>query len=111
MAKNIKLEYEGITFTLEFSRRTARMLEQNGFTTDKAVEQSLTYLPMLFAGAFEMHHGKMKRKQETIDAIFNRIEKKDELYPALIELWQEPYVYLMDEPEDEEKKVAWKMES
>lgn len=111
MAKHITLEYNGITYTLEFSRRTARMMEQNGFTVDKAVEQSLTYLPMLFAGAFEMHHGRMKNKAETIDAIFRSIAKKDELYPVLIELYQEPYLYLMDEPEEDEKKVQWKMES
>jgi len=111
MAKHITLEYEGITYTLEFNRRTARMMEQNGFTTEKAVEQALTYLPMLFAGAFEMHHGRMKNKQAVIDSIFKGITKKDELYPVLIELFQEPYVYLMDEPEDEEKKVEWKMEN
>ena len=111
MAKHITLEYEGITYTLEFSRRTARMMEQNGFTVDKAVDQSLTYLPMLFAGAFEMHHGRMKKKSETIEAIFKSITMKDELYPVLIELYQEPYVYLMYEPEEEEKKVLWKVES
>lgn len=104
----INFTYEDQQFTLEFSRRTVQQMEKAGFSLDGVANQPATYIPMLFQGAFLMHH--QRTKEATINAIFNCIEEKDELMSALIDMYREPLETMFDDPEDEGKKVSWKKE-
>lgn len=68
----------------------------------------MTLLPALFAGAFLAHHRFVKR--DVIDAIYAKLNHKDELIGALVEMYNEPLMALLDEPEQEndEGNLSWK---
>lgn len=104
MAK-IEFDFEDEHYTLEFSRRTVAALENNGFVMDKAMEKPMNMLPMLFRGAFGMHHPRIK--EEVVNTIFKSLENKDELFATLIEMYQEPLNAMFEENTDG-KKVTWK---
>ena len=65
----------------------------------------MTLLPALFAGAFKAHHRFVK--QDTIDAIYANMPNKDKLIEKLAEMYNEPILSLMEEPEDTAKNVDW----
>lgn len=105
MAK-IEFDFEDEHYILEFSRKTVTTMEGTGFVLDQVIEKPATLFPRLFAGAFLMHHPRMK--EEKINSIFKQLEDKDELLPALIECYRAPLEAMFDEPDDETKKVKWK---
>lgn len=103
--KQISFAYEDMEYTLEFSRNTVRQMERGGFRFDKISEEPATYIPMLFEGAFLLHHKRVK--SEKISEIFKNIQAKDELIPKLATMYQEALSTLMEDPEDDAKKVTW----
>ena len=106
MAKEIKISYDGIDYTLTYTRRTASIMEQNGFRIGEVLNQPMTMLPQLFAGAFLANHRRIK--QDTIDAIFARISNKNELIGKLTEMYSDTLDTLMDEPDETDMgKVEW----
>jgi hypothetical protein len=105
MAKTITLEHKGETYTLEFTRRTVEQLERQGFVASDITEKPMSTLPALFAGAFRAHHRYVK--QEIIDEIFGKMINKQELIGKLAEMYNEPILALLDEPEDKEGKISW----
>lgn len=54
---------EGREYTLEFSRRTVSKTEQAGLDVNQLESKSMTMIPLLFWGAFLMHHPHMTREQ------------------------------------------------
>ena len=54
---------EGREYTLEFSRKTVAKTEQAGLDINKLESASMTMIPILFWGAFLMHHPHMTREQ------------------------------------------------
>lgn len=102
----ITFEFEGDSYTLEFSRKSITMMERNGFVIDDVPNKPMTMLPRLFAGSFIMHHPRIK--EETINTIYKAMGDKEGLTEALIELYNEPINAMFDEPKDSEKKVVWK---
>ena len=105
MAKTINFTYEGKDYTLEFTRRTIRQMEDEGFVARNIDDRPMTLLPALFAGAFKVHHRFVK--QDTIDAIYANMPNKDKLIEKLAEMYNEPILSLMEEPEDTAKNVDW----
>ena len=105
MAKTINFTYEGKDYTLEFTRRTIRQMEDEGFVARNIDDRPMTLLPALFAGAFKAHHRFVK--QDTIDAIYANTPNKDKLIEKLAEMYNEPILSLMEEPEDTAKNVDW----
>ena len=105
MAKTINCTYEGKDYTLEFTRRTIRQMEDEGFVARNIDDRPMTLLPALFAGAFKAHHRFVK--QETIDAIYANMPNKDKLIEKLAEMYNEPIMSLMEEPADTAKNVDW----
>ncbi len=104
--KQITFTYDEMEYTLEFSRNVIRTMERNGFKFDKLTDEPVTYIPMLFEGAFLLHHRRIK--QETINEIFKHIPNKDEFMPKLAVMYQEAVSTLMEEPEESDtKKVTW----
>ena len=110
MAKQLTINdpTTGVTYTLEYTRKTVEMMEKNGFVTDDVQRKPMTMLPALFAGAFLAHHRSVKR--DVIDSIYARLNHKDELISALVEMYNEPLLSLLDEPEQDDNggNLNWK---
>ena len=106
MSKQISFEYKGTNYTLEYNRKTVQAMERDGFVVQEIESKPMTALPMLFAGAFKMHHKFIKR--DLIDEIYSVMPNKDDLIQKLAEMYNEPLLALLNEPEESEKKVEWK---
>lgn len=105
MAKTITFEYDDKEYTLEFTKRSVKEMEKEGFNPQLIDTKPMTLLPELFAGAFKANHRFVKRA--LIDEIYDALPDKETLIGNLAEMYNEPLEGLMSEPEDE-KKVAWK---
>ena len=103
MAKQLKFEYENVSYTLEYTRKSIEQMERQGFLASEIAEKPLSTLPALFAGAFYAHHRFIKR--DTVDAIFSKLSNKESLIAKLAEMYNEPIEALFDEPE--EGNVKW----
>ena len=53
----------GKEYTLEFSRKSVMKAEQAGLDINQLESKSMTMIPLLFWGAFLMHHPHMTREQ------------------------------------------------
>jgi hypothetical protein len=80
-------------------------MERQGFIANDIVEKPVSTLPALFAGAFLAHHRYLKK--EIIDEIFSKMTNKQELITKLAEMYNEPILALVDEPEEAEGNVSW----
>ena len=102
MAKQLTINdpTTGVTYTLEYTRKTVEAMEKNGFVAADVERKPMTLLPALFAGAFIARHRFVKR--EVIDRIYARLPRKDELLPKLVEMYNEPILSLMEEPTPDE---------
>lgn len=105
MSKQLKFTYEGKEYTLEFTRRTVTEMEKKGFVAQDVEMKPMSTLPALFAGAFLAHHRFLK--QNVIDAIYTKMTHKDELIGKLAEMYNEPILTLVEEPEEKEGNVDW----
>lgn len=106
MAKQIVFTYEDKDYTLEFTRRTVKQMEAEGFVAQDIGDKPMTLLPALFAGAFKAHHRFVK--QDVIDKIYEGMPDKEKLINKLAEMYNEPIEALMEEPdEDTGKNVEW----
>ena len=65
----------------------------------------MSTLPTLFAGAFLANHRFVK--QDVIDAIFAKMTNKEELIGKLAEMYNEPIMALVEEPDEAEGNVNW----
>lgn len=106
MAKQIKFTYDDVDYTLEFTRRSVKQMEDEGFVAQDIDKRPMTLLPILFAGSFKAHH--KFTKQETIDAIYACMPDKESLITKLAEMYNEPIATLMEEPDEKAKNVTWK---
>jgi len=105
MAKQIIFTYEGTDYTLEFTRRTIKQMEDEGFRPQEIDERPMSLLPALFAGAFKAHHRFVK--QDVIDKIYAAMPDKETLINKLAEMYNEPIMSLMDEPDETTGNVEW----
>lgn len=106
MAKTIEISFEGKDYTLEYTRKSIELMERQGFRIADIQNKPMTTLPELFAGAFLAHHRHTKR--EIVNKIFGKLTNKDALIETLAEMYNEPLVALMDEPDDSEGNLEWK---
>ena len=53
----------GHEYTLEYSRKTVSKVERAGFDVNALESKSMTMIPLMFWGAFLMHHPSMTREQ------------------------------------------------
>lgn len=105
MAKQLTFTYDGKEYTLEFTRRTVAEMEKKGFIASDITEKPMTTLPALFAGAFLAHHRFVK--EDVISTIYSKLTKKEELIGKLAEMYNEPILALVDEPEENEGNLNW----
>lgn len=105
MAKTLHVNYEGATYTLEYTRETIALMEKQGFRIQDVEDKPISTLPVLFAGAFLAHHRKIKGG--VISKIFEKITDKPGLIDKLGEMYAEPLETLFDDPEDDEGNATW----
>lgn len=105
MSKQLRFTYQDKEYVLEFTRKTVEMMEKQGFIAEDARTKPMTTLPALFKGAFLANHRFVK--DETIDAIYTKLPNKGELIGKLAEMYNEPIMTLMEEPEESEGNLIW----
>lgn len=105
MAKQLNFTYDGKDYTLEFTRRTVAEMEKKGFVASDITEKPMTTLPALFAGAFLAHHRFVK--EDIINDIYSKLTKKEDLIGKLAEMYNEPILALVEEPEKAEGNLDW----
>ena len=105
MAKQLHFTYDGKDYTLEFTRRTVAEMEKKGFIASDITEKPMTTLPALFAGAFLAHHRFVK--SDIIDNIYSKLTKKEDLIGKHAEMYNEPILTLVEEPEEAEGNLDW----
>ncbi len=105
MAKTITFTFEGTNYTLEYTRKSIETMEKQGFVISQVSDKPMSVLPTLFRGAFIAHHKFVKT--DVIDKIFAKMTNREELFTTLVEMYNEPIVALMDEPESDEGNIDW----
>lgn len=106
MAKQLKFEYKGVEYTLEFNKKSVETMEKQGFKASEITDKPMSTLPLLFSGAFIMHHRFVKKK--LIDEIYEHMTNKEDLIGNLAEMYNEPIESLVSEPEEgAEGNVTW----
>ena len=105
MAKTLTIKYNGSEYTLEYTRKSIEIMEKRGFKITDVQDKPVSTLPALFAGAFLAHHKFVK--SDVIDDIFSKLTKREELLSKLAEMYNEPILAMMDEPEESEGNLDW----
>lgn len=105
MAKQLTFTYDDKDYTLEFTRRTVAEMEKKGFIASDITDKPMTTLPALFAGAFLAHHRFVK--EDIINDIYSKLTKKEDLIGKLAEMYNEPILALVEEPEKAEGNLDW----
>ena len=74
---------------------------------DMIKDQPAIGIPMLFKGAFLVHHRMIR--DDLTDKIWEVLKNKSELIGKLMEMYAEPINALISDPEneDDEKNVDW----
>lgn len=108
MSKSIKIEHDGKTYTLSYTKRTVKEMEASGFIAEEVGLKPATMVPMLFSGAFLRNHRFVKEPVK--EEIYGLITDKPGLINVLVDMYNEALAELVDEPEDEAKKVKWTVE-
>lgn len=105
MNKQLRFTYQDKEYCLEYTRKTVEMMEKKGFVASDIDSKPMTILPTLFAGAFLANHRYVK--PEIIDEIFSKMTNKQELIGKLAEMYNEPIMALLNEPEESEGNLDW----
>ena len=105
MNKQLRFTYQDKEYCLEFTRRSVEIMEKNGFVVSDVNERPMTVLPALFEGAFLANHRYVKK--EVIDEIYAKMTNKQDLIGKLAEMYNEPIMALMAEPEENEGNLSW----
>jgi hypothetical protein len=105
MSKQLRFTYQGKEYVLEYTRKSVEQMEKNGFVASDIKEKPVTTLPALFAGAFFANHRFVK--DDVINEIYSKLTNKQELIGKLAEMYNEPIMALIDEPEESEGNLDW----
>ena len=105
MAKQLRFTYQEKEYVLEYTRKSVEAMEKKGFVASDIETKPVTVLPALFAGAFLANH--RYEKPEVIEAIYKSRTNKQELIGKLAEMYNEPIMALLEEPEESEGNSNW----
>ena len=105
MNKQLSFTYQDTAYTLEYTRKSVETMEKQGFKVADIQDRPMTVLPALFAGAFLSKHRFVKK--EVIDEIYSKLTNKQELIGKLAEMYNEPIMALLNEPDESEGNLDW----
>lgn len=106
MSKTITFEWDGMDYTLEYTRSSIKQMEANGFNIQTVGDKPMTMLPMLFEGAFIARHKFTKPK--VIHEIYDAMNDKQGLIGKLVEMYNECLESLLDDPK--QGNLTWAAE-
>lgn len=114
MSTKITVTYKDTDYVLEYSRATAKQIEDNGFVLDQLSDKPATMIPLLVYGAFAMHNRGIKRS--LVDEIYKNLigkvgkEGEEGFITVLAEMYSDSVSSLLgDEPVDEGNAATWKV--
>jgi len=107
MNTKINLTYKDVPYTLEYDRMSVKTLEANGFSVEEFIKKPMSNIELAFAGAFIKNH--RKTKQNVIDEIYAKCPNKNDLVTALVQMIQETYDALFEEPDGDEGNAQWEV--
>lgn len=103
----------GERYELEFSLESVKFTNRQGFKVSELQDNPEEMLPILFFGAFRMHHKNVSRAQAD-DILFNKMHGVTDAFAArLLELYAAPRNALVrsnDADEDAEKNSRMTVE-
>ena len=95
-------ETTGNKYTLEFSRQSVAFTEGQGFKPSLLIDNLVTQLPILWYGAFRMHHKEVSRHL-TDKLLDNTNGLPPEVLERLLKLYNVPRKALSRSDDDEEE--------
>lgn len=105
MAINIKFNYGGSEYTLEYNEAAVRLLDKTfDFSINSIEKAQVSDVPDMFFAALKMHHPEVSKAKS--NEMFAVIGDKAGLLAVLVEMYVEAVSAILDEPE-EGKAVAW----
>lgn len=114
MSTKITVTYKNNDYALEFSRVTAKAIEDQGFVLDQLGDKPATMIPLLVYGAFMKNHRGIKRA--LVDEIYENLVKKvgneneEGFISVLAEMYAETVSTLTDDSNiDEGNAATWKV--
>lgn len=103
----IELTYQGVPYTLEYTREAVSILEANGFKVDEFLEKPMMNIELAFQTAFVKNHPRVQIS--TVKEIYNHCPDKQGLVIALKQMIDETYESLLAEPEESDSgNAVWK---
>lgn len=107
MNTQIKLEYQGVEYTLEYNRAAVKALEANGFNGSEIVEKPMTNIDLMFQCSFIKNHP--NTSIDLINKILKDCPNKKDLFIELKKMIDETYESLLADPESKDSgNVSWK---
>ena len=104
-AKQLFLTHEGKRYTLEYNRNSIRRMERQGFNINESDGMPMNTVMALFNGAFLMHHPNIDTN--TLDALYDTVPNKEAFLGKLTEMYSEPMMALVSDPEGNEGNTTW----
>lgn len=93
----------GETYTLEFNRESVIFTNRQGFKASEVTDNFVEMFPILFYGAFRMHHKNISR-QQTDNILYNLLKGvSSAVAERLIKLYALPNNTLIRDDEDIEE--------
>lgn len=96
--------YNGEKYILTYTLDVIRTMEANGFVLENLTTQGATNIPLLVYGAFMENHKRLKR--EEIDKIYKALPKKQEFIKMLIEMYNDAFRQLIDDPDENQGNLV-----
>lgn len=100
---------KGEGYIAEFDRDICASMEERKLTPDHALEMPAAKLLLFFHWAFKKNQPKASK--DVTDEIWEGLPAagKKQVIETLAKYWEEARDTLMDEPEDDSKKVMWEI--
>lgn len=107
MNTKIELTYQGVPYTLEYTRQSVAILEANGFKVEELLDKPMTNIELAFQTAFIKNHPRIQIN--TVKEIFDHCPNKSDLVVTLKKMIDETYESLLAEPEEDVSgNASWK---
>src|SRR5574344_1244726 len=102
----INFNYKGEEYKLEYSKNAIKIIEAQGFDVNNFLDKPMTNIELAFTGAFIKNHPKISTAK--VSEMLESCPNKQELVAALIQMINEQYSGLTEEPtEEDSKNVSW----
>ena len=107
MNTKIELTYQGVNYTLEYTRQSVAVLEANGCKIVEILDKPMTNIELMFNTAFLQNHPRVQIS--TVKEIYEHCPDKTGLVATLKKMIDETYESLLADPEESDSgNATWK---